>query len=57
MNKLLEQQRIRKELEAKAITILDEASKQIQELEKQVNEQSQLIEELSVKLKLGVKFN
>lgn len=57
MDKLLEQQRIRKELEAKAITILDEASKQIQELEKQVNEQSQLIEELSVKLKLGVKFN
>jgi len=57
MNKLLEQQRIREELEAKAITILDEASKQIQELEKQVNEQSQLIEELSVKLKLGVKFN
>jgi len=57
MNKLLEQQRIRKELEDKAIAILDEASKQIQELEKQVNEQSQLIEQLTVKLKLGVKFN
>ncbi len=56
MDKLLEQQRIRKELQAKAIAILDETSKQIQELEKQVNEQSQLIKELSVKLKLRVKF-